>query len=487
MTDETELKLELTMEGAALVEASSLLPGKPAWVEQYSTYFDTPNCLLFKAGLSLRIRLANGARTQTVKGDGANAAALFVRSEWERSVADDRPILDDTTPISSLLCEKVREIAPIFKVDVIRQIWIIKEGKTLIEVALDRGEVIAGDRSAPICEIEFELKSGNTSDLFAWARRIDGVTPVHLGLLSKAERGYRLRSAMPESAKAEPVTLEKKMTADVAFQKIAHSCLLQFRLNEVLIEDQNPDALHQARVGLRRLSSALTTFKPILTDEAFPVIRANIRWLAGELGRARDLDVLAARATNQELHERLETARIDAYSRIQEVLESKRARACMLDLAEWIADGRWLSQPDARFERKLASKVFAREVLHRLHKKVKKAGNLTKLGDEKLHKVRKNAKKLRYAAEFFASLYNGKDARRRHKSYINALERLQNELGVLNDFAVAPAVLARIGIENNLGSELLLSRSKKADLLIAAAKAHHDLTDAKGFWGSHCK
>lgn len=482
MTEETELKLELTMEGASLVEASSLLPGKPSSVEQHSIYFDTPDGLLSKTGLSLRIRQSNGARVQTVKGDGAKAAGLFVRSEWEQSVDDDRPILDDTTPIHALLGEKVHEIAPIFEVQINRQIWVVQEDETLIEVALDRGEVIAGDRRVSICEIELELKAGVCSTLFAWARKIDAMAPVYLGVLSKAERGYRLRGAMVASVKAEPITLEKDMTVGAAFQRIANANLRQFRLNEALIQNQSPDALHQARVGLRRLLSAMTIFKPILVNEDFPLIRDNLRWLADELGNARNLDVLAARTVTQPLHDQLEAARINAYSAVAEALGSARARTFMIHLAEWIVGGRWLSDIEARVERSQVSNAPARDVLRRLRKKVKKAGSLAALDDEQRHQVRKNVKKLRYASEFFVSLFDDKDARRRHKRFINALERLQNKLGTLNDLAMMPSVLEHIGLGDSLPTQQLLSTSKKADLLIAATEARDKLLDAKPFW-----
>lgn len=483
MIHEMELKLELTAEGANVVEASSLLPGKSSGIEQRSIYFDTPDLLLSKAGLSLRIRQANGVRVQTVKGQGANAAGLFVRSEWEQSVDDDQPILDDTNPIYALLGEKVHAIGPIFEVNINRQNWVIQEDENLIEISLDRGEAIAGDRKAAICEIELELKAGNSSALFAWARKIDAIAPAHLGVLSKAERGQRLREAVVDSVKAEPILLEQDMTLDLAFQQIAGSTLRQFRLNEALIEEQNPDALHQARVGLRRLRSAMTIFKPILVDKDYRSIVANLRWLTGELGKARNLDVLTVRATTQPLHDTLEEARINAYLSVTETLESTRARAFLINLAEWIADGRWLSQTDAEVEIKQASNVFARHVLRRLRKKLKKAGNLATLSDEQRHQVRKNAKKLRYASEFFSSLFEEKDARRKYKRFVKALERLQNKLGALNDLAMVPEVLAHIGIGDSFQAQQILSTSKKPKLLNSAAEAYDELLYAKRFWG----
>ena len=481
MTKETELKLVLTSEGARAVEASSLFPGKLTRIETQSVYFDTPDHLLSDAGLSLRIRRSDGACIQTIKGDGDSSAGLFVRSEWEQSIDSDRPIIDDTTPIPALLGDKIRNIGPIFEVNVNRTIWEIHDNDTRLEVALDRGEVIAGDRSEPICEIELELKAGKSSVLFAWARRINAIAAAHLGVLSKAQRGYRLRGAMVRSFKAEPILLAKDDTAEVAFQKIVGANVRQFRLNETLIEEQNPEALHQARVGLRRLGSALKIFKPILVDDEYQKIREEIRWLVRELGKVRNVDVVANMAPAN-LLDQLETARAIAYSNVAETLGSIRTRRLLINLTEWVADGPWLSQIETVGNRKQASEVFAGDVLRHLRKKLKKSGNLSACDDEQRHEVRKTAKKLRFASEFFASLFDGKDARRRHKRFLDALERLQNKLGALNDFAMMPSVLEQIGLGDYVQSLTPFSTSEKAQFLIAATDAYDDLLDARRFW-----
>src|SRR3546814_9533700 len=90
MADEIELKLDLTPEAADALEATTVLPGDPGIAEQRSVYFDTLDHQLSKTGLLLRIRRSGSKRLQTIKADGASAAGLFVRSEWERPVSKDR-------------------------------------------------------------------------------------------------------------------------------------------------------------------------------------------------------------------------------------------------------------------------------------------------------------------------------------------------------------------------------------------------------------
>ena len=482
MTDETELKLELTMECAAALEAQSLLPGMPSISEQHSIYFDTPDLLLFKSGLSLRIRQSDGMRVQTVKADGAFAAGLFVRTEWQQRVHDDQLVLYETNPINALLHDRMRDISPIFHVYINRQTWIIEQGKARIEIAIDRGEVVAHDRCSAICEIELELKRGSPSALFGWARKIDAVARAHLGILSKAERGYRLRGAIVDSVKAEPVILERDATVEATFQKIARTTLRQFRLNEALIDLRNPHALHQARVGLRRLLSAMTIFKCVQADAQFPIIRDGLRWLTGELGKARNFDVLVSRAEFKPIYEQLEAARIESYSNVAVALRSARTRSLMIDIAEWLIDGRWTLEIETFTDRRQSARSFARHTLSRYRKKVKKAGDLEKLDDAQRHRVRKHSKMLRYASEFFASLFDHKHERHRYKRFIEALTQLQDHLGSLNDLAMAPSVLEQFALTEGLQQLLPTSDSEKSKLLTFAAEARDELLDAKRFW-----
>jgi len=114
---------------------------------------------------------------------------------------------------------------------------------------------------------------------------------------------------------------------------------------------------------------------------------------------------------------------------------------------------------------------------------VKKGGrHLQKLSDEARHEVRKDAKKLRYASEFFASLFDGKRMRKRKKRFIAALEELQEKLGALNDLVTAPEELRRLDLEDVPEAESLLDGQGRADLLLEAADAYEVLIDAKRFW-----
>lgn len=483
MEKEVELKLEMTGEAADQIEASGLLVGDPKITQQKSIYFDTPDGKLRKAGLSLRIRESDGKRIQTVKAHRGSATGLFARSEWEQSVNDDVPILCDSTPIRALLGEATDAITSVFEVRIDRYTWLMNEGGTSIELVLDRGEAVVCERRSSICEIELELKSGVPAALFALARRIDAVAPARLGVLTKAERGHRLTELLETAAKAEPVKLSDHISTQEAFRTVVNSCVRHFRLNEaIFLLDRNAAALHQSRVAIRRLRSAFSIFKPMIGSTGAD-LREGFRWLSSELGDARNLDVLLERAGPGQLRDRIIVAREIAYDRVCEVLSSPRVRLLMLDFAEWAAGDTWAGSivGDANSEK--SARKFAIKALNRFRRKVKKDGSdLANADDRARHILRKDAKKLRYAAEFFASLFDRKGQKRHYKRFVRALQSLQDQLGSLNDLATAPAVLEKLGMTNDVDARELLVSGKKKKLLRAAEKAHNKLTDIKRFW-----
>ena len=477
MDQEVELKLELSREAADAFQQLPLLPEDVQRAELRAIYFDTPDRQLQKSGYTLRARKSGKKRVQTVKADdGGQGGGIFARAEWEMPVASDEPVIDSRTPLAAILGDAAEMVEPAFEVEVERRTWIVKEGAAEIELVLDRGWVRAGERQAPICEAELEIKTGEPAVLFSLARHIEATVPVRLGVVAKSERGYRLLASAPSCFKAEPVTLNAGASAQEAFAMIVRACVRQYRLNEDLLLDQyDPTALHQARVAVRRLRSALTLFKAKLADQDVTRFQEDLRWLAKLLGEARDLDVLIERINPGGLHEQISEARAVVHGRVIEALHSPRARTLMLDIVEWLT----LREGDSNHDEG-AEAFAAGRLQHFHHWVVKHAARLAKLDDEHRHEVRKKAKKLRYAAEFFASLFAGKKQQRRYGRYIEALENLQDELGALNDLASTSTLLARHGLP--IDAELSGSARSKKKLLAAAEDAYEALADMKGFW-----
>ena len=299
MASEVELKFDVEPGGAAAVRSAEALAGVKPRTRRYDTlYFDTEDGALRRAGFSLRVRRSGKGCVQAVKSRKGAAAGLFVRKEWESDVprfAPDRAALH-ATPLRRW-ATKLDALVPVVRSRIDRTQWDIAHEDGRIEVVLDEGMIAAGRRKARLSELELELVEGKPAALFALAAAIGAAAPLRLGVLSKGDRGHALAAGrLGRAAKAEPARLRPPLTEADAFHAIAHACLRHFRLNEmVLLEARDADALHQARVALRRLRAALSLFRPTLRGKDYRALRDGLRWLAAQLGEARNLDVLLAR------------------------------------------------------------------------------------------------------------------------------------------------------------------------------------------------
>lgn len=482
MSSETEIKLDLSEEAVKALLSSDLLGEPSKRIAQRSIYFDTRDRRLRQEGFTLRIRRVEDARTQTVKAAGPTKA-LFARSEWETPLAGDEPVLDHTSPLVGEFGRDLK-LEPVFSVVIERAQWDLEEDGSRIEVVIDQGMAVSGDRQSPILEVEIELKDGDPRDLFAFARKIDAIIPFKFGVLSKAERGFALVDAQRSVFKSEPLFLDRDMNAASAFQRIAGSCLRQFRQNEdVLTARGNAESLHQARVALRRLRCAFSLFRPILPGDEPRRLRSELQWLTAVLGEARNVDVLLMKATDADLRSKLKVARDATYRDATDALMSPRARALMLDLLAWLECGDYLPGNGIVAEDLPAASEFAEKVLEKKRKRLKRDGrNLASVDDAHRHDVRKDAKKFRYATEFFQSLFNDKRGARRHRKLLAAMETLQDDLGALNDLSTGPEVLERHGLLDHPARDSVVSHAHKVRLIEKAQAAVDDVLDAKRFW-----
>lgn len=481
MDQEIELKLSIAAGDAGKIIAAGLFPGRRRSVRQTSIYFDTADRTLAKSGISLRIRTVRKRKVQTVK---LNRGGLFLRGEWECPVSDDVPVLDGASPLRDFLGEPPAALIPLFHIENMRALWSIGEEDAAIEAVLDRGEIVAGEQLYPICEIELELKAGNPAALFNWARHIDAFVPVRIGVVSKCEAGYRLIGPSGGPAKAEPVSIDIEMRAAEAFQHIIRNCLRQYRLNEdIVLTNGDPVALHQARVALRRLRSALKLFRPMIEGKRYERLSGELKWLTGTLGRARDIDVLLSEDVPGELHIQLHRARLDTYAKMRSALESPKARLLMLDLVEWIEIGKWQHRAGRIDIRGAPITQFAGERLESMLTKIRRTGRLLgAMEDSERHALRKAIKKLRYSAEFFAGLYTQGKSSKHCIRFIAALEELQDRLGALTDQAMRRVLLEELGIEDVAMQSEEHSAPERAKMLRSAQDAMDGLNDSKKFW-----
>src|SRR5581483_6403310 len=160
-------------------------------------------------------------------------------------------------------------LAPMFVTELRRTAWPLRFDGSLIELALDRGEIRAGTSRQPVSEIELELKEGRPEHVFELALALHESLPVTLGLETKAARGYALlEESVPVPVKAAPTGMTATMSARHAFGLAARNCLTQIRDNEAPARlGADPEGVHQLRIGLRRLRALVTAFRDTLAPE----------------------------------------------------------------------------------------------------------------------------------------------------------------------------------------------------------------------------
>jgi CHAD domain-containing protein len=273
------------------------------------------------------------------------------------------------------------------------------------------------------------------------------------------------------------VALNREMSVEEGFRVIGSNCLRQMQDNELgVMQGIDPEGIHQMRVGTRRLRSALRLFAPWIPFP--PALKQELSWLGGELGAARDADVLAD-STLPKVIEACpqETALLPLKQSASTIAGSKRQHAAaavasvryshlMLSLVGWLQALRWHESLDKTALDSLAGPLEKRatHILGRRHEKLIKRGKRLAHGTpEERHQVRIAAKKARYATEFFQSLHPAG----RVKRYLRRLAALQDALGWLNDAAVADGLLREVATKH---PELASSASFARGYLCAATK-----------------
>lgn len=457
---EVELKLALPPQQ---VEAFlKLMSRRRAPVQQalLTRYFDTPDFALSAKGVALRVRRVEQRWLQTLKTEGERTGGLSRRVEYEMPIRRGEPDWALFPPEARIwVPEALRaQVQPVFETRFKRTAWQIKGARgAAIEVALDIGRVIAGKRSQPICEIELELKAGQPDALFElaqrWARRLDCL-PFDT---SKAERGVRLahdQSSAPE--KSTPLGLHKGMTAEEGFAAAVQACLTQFQANlPGVLDSDDIEYVHQARVALRRLRAVLRAFRKTCTppDELLDGLRA----LNEVLARVRDLDVLCAETlpgiAPYFVDQRVWQAGMDILeAHRRQVRASMQQAVLRLRPGVWLlAFQRWLLQQGRHHDggphptvQPLPLKVWARRTLKKGHRALEQE-ICTQAHDmpERCHALRITIKHQRYAVGFFGALVGCLELDR----YQALLRELQSELGRLHDTSMAFELISKLGDE----------------------------------------
>lgn len=505
MRRELELKVELSREDMARLtgdlQVGEILVGPPLSHKLKSVYFDTPEHDLHAAGISLRLRRENDGWLQTIKAGQQVADGVSNPVELEAPVDGDEPDIERISDKG--LKRTVRQavegttLRPVFETIVQRTTRKIEVHSSVVELAIDEGEVRAGEDQAELREAELELKSGSAEGLLLAAEALLAGHELRLSRRSKSERGYRLalgkKGSGAEPHKARPISLRRKYTGREALSAILTSATQQVTVNRLaVLETDDPNAAHQLRIGLRRLRSALRALRPFINSRSLRAFENSARDLARRVGVLRDADVLISniympmeasasdRSGFTELREALISDRTMKRDAVRSALRGPEWTKLQLYLTLWphtLEEARNLDGPVTK---------LARTVLSKAWKKSERCGkHLQHLEGEERHEMRKALKKLRYQAEFFAPLFKSKNAR----SFIARLKSLQDVFGYVNDVGMAPRLVevckdSGAGSEAGAAARYIVGRHETESLHVwrQARKAWKDLQRTNHFW-----
>jgi len=496
---EFEFKFQIPPGHLPAVEAA-LRRGAVQRVHLQARYFDTADGALAAHGMVLRLRKEGRRWVQTAKAAGAGP---LQRLEHEvdlgplRDAADAVPELRHHrgTAVGARL-EEVLGAQPVLRETYGTDIWrlrrLVRVGRSVVELALDAGRVSApGEagrrRVSPVCELELELVQGDAQALADLAQRWSQRHGLWLSTLSKAERGERLcaGAGTVPAVKARAPEFPAQPSGRALQQAVLAACLAQVLpgASEVAAGNRDAEQLHQLRIGIRRLRTALRALAP-LAPGLDPAWEAPLVQVFRVLGTQRDREqalglvqplLLAAGGPP------VQWPPEDGCAAAQpgEAVRAPAFQAVLIALvgfaaAEAAAPG--LDAADARRALRRQLRTLQAQVLE-------DAARFTSLTPESQHRTRRRLKRLRYLAEFAAPLWGGGKAAAR---YLEALRPAQDLLGRHHDEAVACDLYRAAAAQDPqawFGVGWLAARQPEGAR--ACGEALGSIADAAPFWKRH--
>ena len=457
---EFELKLEIPSHALRRV-AAAMREGKVTRQRLHARYFDTEDGALVKHGLVVRMRKEGRHWVQTAKGP---SDGLLERLEHNVEIAapasGDIPALDLArhvgTPVGKKIFQalkrKTHETPPmlvlLYEVDVVRAKRSVKFADSVVEVAIDQGRVVSGARSCVLRELEVELKHGKPEQAVQFARNWCAQYGLWLSSITKSMKGQGLRSdrSSGSAATATAPEFDRRANGTQIAMAALQSCLKQVLANASAVSDGSvdPEPIHQLRVGIRRLRTAMRELQPLVEgmDPAWelPFVEAF-----RDLGRQRDDKHLAL-----SLQPRIEAAggpHVDTQRVVADIPEPRNvvrspafqdALFCLIGFVHGAESGN--DSPTHAMTKKVL-----RKRLKKLRAQIVKDGTqFLSLDETRQHRVRKRVKRLRYLTEFCAPLFSA----RRTKAFVSALHPVQDALGLYNDELIALEAYRRLANED---------------------------------------
>ncbi len=492
---ETELKFIVPRDRLAAL-AADMRRGEVHVRRLLAIYYDTVDGRLAASNVSIRLRREGRRWVQTAKALTPDSLRRLEHNV-ERTVLRgfDAPELDlslhDGTPAGAAIRDAIGVLVPVdaqaslverFRTDVSRMTRVEQFEGARVELALDSGKIVAGSRSSPVCEFEMELKSGAVAGLFGLAADWAGCHGLWLSTLSKARRGMRLAA----DEKVHAVTADAPMIGARARRErflvaVIESCLRQILGNasEIGAGAVDEELVHQLRVGLRRLRTALrelADFSPGLDPGWEQAFRSAFQALGAHRDEVTVLPGLRKEMMGAGIEFAQTAGGLPAAPVPEAVVRDPEFQRALLGV---IAFCHATPSPPRRKGARLHLKRKIGARLAQLHQDLKRdATRFDKLSPSRQHRVRKRLKRLRYLAEFASPLFGTKRVGR----YLKHWREAQDALGEENDHRVGLDLLqaAPQGVPSKRATRWMSARLR--DFVKRCGRALRKAVNGPVFW-----
>jgi len=245
------------------------------------------------------------------------------------------------------------------------------------------------------------------------------------------------------------------MACDTVFRVVARRCLVDLIANHAATCQGDPIALHQMRVALTALRTAVSFFSPMVDDSRQIWVRRELKWLNNQLGAVRDLDVAVERFNKQitataskAALSKLEMEARAGHRHLARILLSVRFRRLVEGTSGWAENGPWSTAKAKQAARQRAFPIAAystHQLAGWLQILLRKSRKLADMGTEKRHRLRLTNKKLCYSIEFLKDLFPDKNSTQRVA--LKHLRKAQKSLGQLNDDARGQSLVIALSVQ----------------------------------------
>ena len=459
---EIELKFQIPSESKAPLERFIKSKGG-ASKRLRAKYFDTDTRLLARANIALRLRKEGQVWYQTLKV-APQAAAVMRHEDTVRLITPPGtdPVMDTSRHSASdqwakfdktLRHDAARELKPLYETDLKRLSVDLRTRRGLVNYAIDTGSISNTEKETDplllaighsvdplklsVNEIELELVSGSNMALIEAGTRLVRDYGVWLDVRTKSMRGDSLAKAklIMSPAKAQSVKITNDMSLEEFFDTVRKECVRHALVNASQLASEEgflPEHIHQLRVALRRLRTALKLFSRVQKFE-LQTWSDQAKFLAAQLGKNRDIDVMSESIWPELRKINAPLVEFSAHEGVQSpalIVRERKIQSWFLELI-----GRDLQSPEKTTQQNTQPHWSAiLPVIIKWQKKcAKHAKNFASLTVEERHELRKKMTRLRYSLEFIEKECKTS----KFQQFSKVLARAQNELGTYNDLQVA--------------------------------------------------